>query len=101
MEIQFPSFEGLPDFDPDDPFDGRAEAIRKRVVEAFTSGDFAITPENAEATLAGMMVAVMGVAMCATKPEGHRDLVAAVQAYAPWAANKAREIMGMELLKDN
>ena len=58
----FPSFESLQSFDPDNPFDARAEEIRKRVVEAFTTGDFIINQENAEATLAGLMVGVVGVA---------------------------------------
>lgn len=101
MEIQFPSFADMADFNPDDPFDARAEAVRKRVVEGFATGDFTISPENAEATLAGLIVGVVGVAMAATHPDGHRDLTVAIIKYVPWAMNEARAMMGLPELRDN
>ena len=99
--MDFPSYSDLPDFDPDDPFDARAEAVRNRVATAFADGGFVVTPENAQATLAGLTTGMLGVLLACTNEDGHRDVVAAVQQYLPHAANTCREMLGLPPLTDN
>lgn len=99
--LHFPDLSKHQAFDPNDPIDARADAVRRIVAEAFIKHDVTITPENAQATLAGLMVALVGVAAACTKPEGHRDLVVAIQDMTPWAMNMARDLLGLPQLQDN
>jgi len=99
--MKFPSFKDMPDFNPESPFDARAEEIRRRVVDAFADGNFVITADNAEATMAGMTVALLGILMACTDENGHRDLVDAFERYLPWAAAQCREMLGLDALRDN
>lgn len=99
--MRFPSMKELPDFDPNDPFDARAEEVRELALEGLSNGDFVITQENAEATMTGMTVALVGALLACTDEAGHREVVSAIEQYIPYAANMSRTMLGLPPLYDN
>lgn len=99
-EMKIPTFADAKDFDPNDPFDATAEQVRKVVITALLDSGVMINQANAEAVLYGLLVGVCGFGIACTKPEGHRDLIATIQAYTPYAVNISRNIVGLDELRD-
>lgn len=83
-----------PEFDPEDPFDIKADAAKSRMLE-FLSDDLleASEPEDFEALICGYMTGIFVGLMAVTRTEGYDAIEAYITEYAPIAAEQARAIV--------
>lgn len=102
--MKYPNLSDLEAFDPNDPFDARANHASKFLVQTYLDLHVVnpvLTGEDLQATAGGLLVGLLGIVLSHAAPDEHEKIVEGVVQLVPWAAQQARGAMGLPPIEPN